>query len=980
MINDIMKWFIVCAVLLLAGCSEEALVPGTDPGSVPEGKVMVEVYTDGMNYDKPVTRTGKSEEELADTRPWVLVFYEQGSGFIFAEAQQAIYSGNKSYVTLNITDKTCRVLILGNTPSELWSFGTGPYTPALFADSFAGETFDDVVDSYLQTAKLSSPSHPSVPYTGAGGSLPMAVVVDVNGITESTKFGTELDKLQMKRVVAKVTVHNEDPSGDFVLHSVTVMNTARNVRLWEKGSTPRSNLGDLTSYFGTGSDRAAQMADIAKADAAGSTEANPLYIYETSYLDGTMVILHGSYKGTPGFYRLPFRGADGSSVMDIIRNKYYKFHIEGVTNHGYLTPEEAMMHSAEDVQFRIDVTDQSSYEISDNGVYYMGLSHSEVLVQWFDAFTAGSLRGYFNDEPAFIVTTNAPHTVTTEITATVTESIPQIGTPVTGTLDFTTTGPSSSKINVAGVPTTTEVRVTFDKYFQAGYLTIRVGDIVKQVDVRRDARLSTAAFTRAFTIPGGGYVSAEMERGSQWFNVSFTANPATGAIKAASPDSDGGTLYLFGDNFFSTYYDRFRSGIATLVRGRDSRRVKVYLDQMSNIQKQRFSYVATFHRHDQVGERLILMEGTNFDNYGHVPTVGEWSATVIHGHDFIRMDTDKCGRDVNDATKAWAVGTDAEDYLVADNGPVVSGVCDALNPIYFRIGMKDKIAADETRFGAVLLSFNNGAQNYLIFVRQGEEPTEVVGPGKWAVYNLSDPYRTAAGPANGGTVISDHNLVAPQQSFDKKYFTDYPSQAGYYYQWGVMVNSGGYKRYAYHPCAPGIEGVISGFPTTIVNYVYNLADDPCPAGYRLAPRTYYHNATGGLAQYLTEPVPGESEGSITYMFNSQWGYCADGFYDRHPFDDRFGSTVAKAKDGVSGNDVATPGRVFYNTDNFASVFFPTAGHRNFEGQIQSLGLSNAQYWTSDTFYLLTFGANSLSTGGGTTNSREYARPVRCIKE
>lgn len=974
-------------VALLGSCTGDEIADPTEI-PVPEGKVKIALFSNDLNFEKPVSRTGTAQEELVDNNPLVLVFQGNGNAAVFAEAQKAYYSGGKSYVILTPTASKCRILIIGNPPSQFYNGTTTKnLTVAEIESALASTSFSDAVNNKLQTVFLSSSVQTTVPFVG--DKLPMSAIVDVNSIDENTQFGTPVSDLLMKRMVAKVTVYNKDTSGDFVLHSATVVQTARNTRFWEIGTRPKSNALNLTDYYGTGADWAAKVDNVAKANASKNTEDNPIYIYETQKEQGTSVIVRGRYKGVEGYYRLVFKAANGT-LLDIFRNKHYKFNIDDVNVEGYPTPTEALQNPPSTIIYGINAVDISSHEISDNGQYYLGLSHSKVLVQWFNMLTVADIMDYFNNEPAVIVTTDAPTTVTHSIKAVVTKSAEQIGFPKEGKLTFVTNGPTDQTLNITGNAVSTEIRITFDRNFEEGYLLIKVGSISKRVDVKRGGQFGSIEFMEEFTEDDSGYVSAEIESGHQFFNLSFVPDRKTGYREAVCSNPAGGPLYFFGDHYFTRFEDFSRSGTATFVRAKDSRRVKAFLRQMPVEQSGGFGYVATFHRHDQKGERLILMEPSDFDDYGRVPTVGAWEATILHGDDFIRIDQNTLGRNISDSNKTgWDAQNPETLTAVANSGPTISGYCDANTPIYFRIGLKDVIGQNETRFGAIYLSFNNDRQNFIIWVRQGEAPVAITGPAKWAVYNLADRARAAGGPN-----ISNHSVHTSQASLGTypTLFMDYPTQGGYFFQWSPYIDNNGtamLRRYAFHPSNPYGETPIVGYPRAYMPVPsWSITDDPCPMGYKLPSYLDYKNGDlGGLVQSREYRLPSAPEQLRIFPINNQWGYCADGFFDRRPLENEYGtnavynnaSTVAGPENGRTGTDIAFTGRVFFNIDTYASIFLPAGGHRNHDtGTAEFFGASGF-YMTSSVETLLNMSSGNYVTGGGTISNRSQALIVRCIK-
>ncbi|MDR2038933.1 MAG: hypothetical protein LBQ60_13505 [Bacteroidales bacterium] len=205
-------------------------------------------------------------------------------------------------------------------------------------------------------------------------------------------------------------------------------------------------------------------------------------------------------------------------------------------------------------------------------------------------------------------------------------------------------------------------------------------------------------------------------------------------------------------------------------------------------------YNGAFFRNDQTGERIITMQNTinryedwegSYQNY-----LTEWSAEIIEGGDFI----------VLSSTPSFdpAVGTDnpgnAEDYPVTPNtykgetGKKVTGK----GRIYFRIGTTGKNTGSP-RYGVVRISWLRYAWTDVttdIYVRQGEEADYIYSPSEQIAEGiLSGQYRTNAKAFSPYNLTADvgnsYTKVQNQDGYRAK-FTEYPTQAGAFFQWGTI--------------------------------------------------------------------------------------------------------------------------------------------------------------------------------------------------
>ena len=370
-----------------------------------------------------------------------------------------------------------------------------------------------------------------------------------------------------------------------------------------------------------------------------------------------------------------------------------------------------------------------------------------------------------------------------------------------------------------------------------------------------------------------------------------------------------------------------------------------------NVPKGNFgNWVGTFHRWNQTGERIIKMRNT-----------GEWTATVTQGADFIRLNSEET-KDVHWGSSAAALGNTTG----FDAGYPVSGNATSLTGngiIYFRVGLTGTLEhiGAPPRYGIIEVSTVEGIQK--IYVRQGEEADYVMHPDnpnpanenrrrpysvKFSPYNLTDPQR-----GTGGSMISSHNDVIFGGVLDKRNFTDYPTQSGYFYQWNA--GAGSYRK-AFHPVHP-IQS-ITGWETTTQDFWDRLLD-PCPPGYRHPNDSLRSPLTSEIRQSLFATPHsntfGPSHPTHTELDNAVWGFYADGFFDRlavgaspNAIDSTTVSFNASNLAAMSNSSIAYAGLLVYNPYNGASLFLPTPGLR--VGSSSGGALANAgalgAYWTS----------------------------------
>ena len=418
------------------------------------------------------------------------------------------------------------------------------------------------------------------------------------------------------------------------------------------------------------------------------------------------------------------------------------------------------------------------------------------------------------------------------------------------------------------------------------------------------------------------------------YNIFYDPNTGVGYLDLSTKQDKNGIykIYLRAGNV--------KRGITTiLVNNTNTTSV-----QISN------SYVGTFHRWDETDERRITLPAI-----GSSSPVSDWVAIAESGlgDDWIAMD--KAGFGDN----GGVLNPDAKHYIYGSANNL---------PVKFRVGIKGKHpdgieagfdGSSTPRYGIITLYYGNNLQDkHMIYVRQGEvadhlmrstDPGYGTGPVyrpsavKISPYNLTDP-----NPTSGGSSLDNHNQIATQGGA----FVEYPSHAGHFFQWMNPGNYASTERLAFHPT--NSVGNISGWPNfggsaTLNDWDNVIGQEGCPVGYRrfkdndVATNQYGNVNYSELRQSLWLSPVSENNSDID---NSVWGYLADGYFDRYQItmsvNDVDYSTVN------SGTNVAYIGRLFFNPNSYASIFFPAAGYRDGSGTLMESGQSGA-LWSATRY-------------------------------
>lgn len=410
-------------------------------------------------------------------------------------------------------------------------------------------------------------------------------------------------------------------------------------------------------------------------------------------------------------------------------------------------------------------------------------------------------------------------------------------------------------------------------------------------------------------------------------------------------------------------------------------------------------YVGAFWRADQTGERLIKITRSFQDTPSSID--GTWTATVVEGRDWIVLDTDDSS-DVNIYTDNAAdmIANDAV-YQVNSTLTSVSGDAGTTDDIYFHIGLTGTYtptAAEPVRYGLILLTYNNDTKNHVIFVRHGEEADYLMRPEDATGNN------SLTGDAQGvyrplSKKFSPYNLTASgyrdnttsnefiQVGVNGGVWTNYPSQAGAYFQWASTI----YTTYAWNPWSTylGLWNDIY-YPTTFWEAL-KATHETCPSGYR---RPNDGSTSAAVEDGSATPAVNEFRQSLWLnpqigtgtinLDNSLWGYYADGFFDRRPIVTSTGFSGTQANTAVVPGTVGVAyiGLLYYNPTSFASLFFPAAGSRvGDSGNLQYTG-SNGNYWSASANNTLNAWHQRFSSTYAyqAHAGRIFAYSIRCVAE
>ena len=910
--------YILAAVLLLltAGCTRE---PDIDRPSNSDGKVRLELQLRLGESEQQTTRAdaGLTDATLGSDIYVLVLDGNQSSSKLKQKPVRACEVKNSTIYAVLDEETTDSYLCL--------LAATMPSTMTSYLDNAAvGTTLSDL------QANLQLPLA-----TSAGLSLPLPMTGWSDKIAKITKNGT-YNTVQLVRAVARINVKIADAvtTDNFTLTGLALVTGAR------KGWLIQPD--EIAVQSGAG---VVQYDAVAPASGENKIEGK-IYCYENNgqsslYTENpTRVVVIGKYNGSS---QATYYGINIAYVTDpqdpktlsydIRRNKTYTVLINKVQKSGYASMDEAINNPEFNmsVDAEILVTDPYAHEIVTNGKQYLGTTNSAFLTH--PNTTTGNMTGV----------AIATISYTTESSW----SAGQITLPLD--LSFTSGTNGRLELSSGNTPVVKEIVVDIPASFSSGDIQISIGNLSQTIHVRRNGSISALGgicndfATEEYKV--GEVVNAS--ESTSWVKLSDSEEPdGESSLLDKITVPKGGIYVHFESNVGFEGTSKPREAQLYISGGQGQPRTRILVQQNSyeiykdaserQIEK---SYVGTFHRWNQTAERVIRMDASAFNT-----ETSTWTATIVSGKDFIvlskepspdpRIEFDDPFGDKHPEGPLYATDEEIEaNCQVSGNATTVSGTGKYIN---FRVGLKSKLASAsaQPRYGLIAVIHSNGGGNHLIYVRQGEAPDYLMRP--WDEWKERGSSEGTFGTAHGNTrnevfKICPYNLTDPLRSSvavdrgTRGYgFTDYPSQAGYYF--------------------PAVSTKAFPFTETTNLDTYNYAVwqdsfEGCPRGYR-RPKEI-PPVTGGIEgsecrlSLWLYPRAGSAQSSITNQYR---GYLADGYFDRR--------MIGTPTNGVSGTgpqtwskhtrvydsnkptEVAFHGTLLYNPKNLASVFIPEAGSVN----------------------------------------------------
>lgn len=416
-------------------------------------------------------------------------------------------------------------------------------------------------------------------------------------------------------------------------------------------------------------------------------------------------------------------------------------------------------------------------------------------------------------------------------------------------------------------------------------------------------------------------------------------------------------------------------------------------------------YIGAFWKANQKGERLIRIPVDNGMRSGDWDASVFWLGVGWKAGDIVFSNDESADPGItynsNTENPADMLANDATyvvpGYVSSASGGVVDGTG---NYIHFRIGLSSTYSpttSNPARYALVLLRYGTPQKYHVIYIRQGEAADYLMYPTdnsrgsaavRFCAYNV-----TASNLTDGDELVE---ISLPSRS--NAVFTNYPTQAGAFFQWSYIPP---YEPLAYHPVKPITPVIWNNVPSGSYWNTLASSSESCPPGYRrpndgsisaAASNTGSSIMNSEIRQSLyASPMTANGVSNT----NLRWGFYADGFFDRRDHDNPFVSSPGQGGSAIASNtavswqtkDVAYIGSLLFNPvagslrEN-ASLFIPAAGDRHselgslIEGGEASLILSSSAPSVVDMWYFVatSFGVRQLFS------TRTHALSLRCVPE
>ena len=453
--------FLLISLLALNGCQTEQYNEFDRVGEIIEleaGKLLVPITLELPVYSVIESKATTNETIVKNIR--VLVYDSEGKVIQSVEGKIGS-TNNKMEAILQRYNNPCSIQVFANIPDRLLT---------MFQ---LGSTYSDINELLLNTSDLAGASTEGIPVLSQATSFKVLDPVNINGYTASLKYAC-----------ARIDITCNTPG--LTLAEVTLINAAK-----------QSELGENINSLDLGGEEQRSTLSVS------NNNIQKIYLFENSEVKAGTTDKNTTdliVKINDGFYKIciNYKNTDQTNNYSINRGYKYNVTINSVKGPGYKTFQEAKANKPVNIDYNITIDDGRSKDIvTSNGSYYLGVTNSEFYL--------------FADEAYGVTVThlshNAPATVTNA-----TLSVSGTGITLRASEGYTVTTSTTATLNlkngaVQNLPVKLDLTHVNINTSKVGTLTIRIGDLVKEIKIVQKANSPdvSGTYTIGYTEYDGYY-------------------------------------------------------------------------------------------------------------------------------------------------------------------------------------------------------------------------------------------------------------------------------------------------------------------------------------------------------------------------------------------------------------------------------------------------------------------------------------------
>lgn len=429
--------FLLISLLALNGCQTEQYNEFDRVGEIIEledGKLLVPITLELPVYSVIESKTTTDEPIVKNIR--ILVYDSEGK--VIQSVEGKIGSTNNSMeAILQRYSNPCSIQVFANIPNRL------------LPTFNIGSTSELINKLLLNTSDLAGASTEGIPVLSQATSFKVLDPVNINGYTALLKYAC-----------ARIDITCNTPG--LTLAEVTLINAAK-----------QSKLGENINSLDLGGEEQHSTLSVS------NNNIQKIYLFENSEVKAgtnekntTDLIV----KINDGFYKIciNYKNTDQTNNYSINRGYKYNVIINSVKGPGYTTFKEAIANKPANIDYNITIDDGRSKDIvTSNGSYYLGVTNSEFYL--------------FADEAYGVTVTHLSHNAPATV-KNATLSVSGTGIALRASEGYTVTRSTTATLNLKnGAVQNLPVKLDLTSASTGGTLTIRIGDLVKEIKIVQKA-------------------------------------------------------------------------------------------------------------------------------------------------------------------------------------------------------------------------------------------------------------------------------------------------------------------------------------------------------------------------------------------------------------------------------------------------------------------------------------------------------------